>query len=56
MGRALESNFDATFTVDALKLAMIKTEIVAARYGSSASTPSAAFDPHAIAASVHPPE
>ena len=33
MGRALESNFDAAFTVDAVKLCMIKEEIVAQRRG-----------------------
>jgi uncharacterized protein with ATP-grasp and redox domains len=33
MGRALESNFEATFKVDALKICMIKIEIVAARHG-----------------------
>jgi damage-control phosphatase, subfamily II, stand-alone protein len=32
MGRALESNFEATFTVDAVKLCMIKEEIVAQRH------------------------
>ena len=33
MGRALESNFDAAFDCDALKLAMIKEEFVAAWLG-----------------------
>jgi len=33
MGRALESNFDARFKVDAIKLAMIKDEAVAERHG-----------------------
>jgi len=33
MGRAVESNFEAPFTVDTVKLAMIKEEIVARRHG-----------------------
>jgi type II pantothenate kinase len=33
MGRACESNFEAPFTTDAIKLAMIKEEIVAHRHG-----------------------
>jgi type II pantothenate kinase len=33
MGRAIETNFEALFTCDALKLAMIKEEIVARRHG-----------------------
>lgn len=35
MGRALESNFDAAFTCDTLKLAMIKDGVVAERLGGS---------------------
>jgi type II pantothenate kinase len=33
MGRALESNFEARFKVDAIKLCMIKEEIIAQRHG-----------------------
>jgi type II pantothenate kinase len=33
MGRGLESNFEAKFTCDAMKIAMIKEEIVARRHG-----------------------
>jgi type II pantothenate kinase len=33
MGRGIESNLDAEFSCDALKLAMIKDEAVAARHG-----------------------
>jgi type II pantothenate kinase len=33
MGRAVESNFDASFTVDAMKLALLKDPVVAARVG-----------------------
>ena len=33
MGRALESNYEAKFKVDAIKLAMIKEQIVAERHG-----------------------
>ena len=33
MGRAVESNFEAEFKVDSIKLAMIKEEITARRLG-----------------------
>ncbi len=33
MGRAIETNFEAKFTVDTMKIAMIKEEIVARRHG-----------------------
>lgn len=33
MGRAIESNFDASFNVDCLKLALLKDELVASRIG-----------------------
>jgi uncharacterized protein with ATP-grasp and redox domains len=33
MGRAVESNFDAAFTVDSLRLAILKDEVVAGRIG-----------------------
>jgi type II pantothenate kinase len=33
MGRGLESNYDAVFQVDAVKLCMIKIEMVAKRHG-----------------------
>ena len=35
MGRGVESNLDARFSVDAINLAMIKDEIIAARHGGS---------------------
>ena len=47
MGRACESNFEALFTVDALKLAMIKEEIVAQRHGGKVFDSLCRFDPAA---------
>ena len=35
MGRGVESNFDASFTVDALRLALLKDEHVAAGIGAA---------------------
>jgi type II pantothenate kinase len=45
MGRACESNFEALFTVDAIKLAMIKEEIVARRHGGKVFDSMCRFDP-----------
>jgi uncharacterized protein with ATP-grasp and redox domains len=45
MGRALESNFDARFKVDAIKLAMIKDEAVAERHGGKNFDTVCRFDP-----------
>jgi type II pantothenate kinase len=45
MGRGVESNFEARFTVDALKLAMIKEEIVAQRHGGKNFDTVCRFDP-----------
>jgi len=45
MGRALESNFDARFTVDAIKLAMIKDESVAQKHGGKNFDTFCRFDP-----------
>lgn len=45
MGRALESNFDAQFNCDALKLAMIKEEFVAAWLGGNLYDVVCRFDP-----------
>ena len=47
MGRALESNFDAAFTVDAIKLAMIKDEAVARKHGGENFDTVCRFDPAA---------
>jgi type II pantothenate kinase len=47
MGRGLESNFEATLTCDALKLAMIKEEIVAVRHGGKNFDTICRFDPAA---------
>jgi type II pantothenate kinase len=44
MGRACESNFEALFTVDAIKLAMIKEEIVARRHGGKVFDSMCRFD------------
>lgn len=44
MGRACESNFEALFTVDAIKLAMIKEEIVAQRHGGKVFDSMCRFD------------
>ena len=35
MGRGLESNFDAIFSCDVLKVAMIKDSLVAKRHGGN---------------------
>ncbi|MCL2646218.1 MAG: ARMT1-like domain-containing protein [Phycisphaerales bacterium] len=45
MGRALESNFEAKFKVDAIKLCMIKEEIVARRHGGKLFDTVCRFDP-----------
>jgi type II pantothenate kinase len=45
MGRAVETNFEARFTVDAIKLAMIKEEIVARRHGGKNFDTICRFDP-----------
>jgi type II pantothenate kinase len=45
MGRALESNYEATFTVDAIKLCMIKEEIIAKRHGGKNFDTVCRFDP-----------
>ncbi|HUO10562.1 MAG TPA: ARMT1-like domain-containing protein [Phycisphaerae bacterium] len=45
MGRALESNYEAKFTVDAIKLAMIKEQIVAQRHGGKLFDTVCRFDP-----------
>ncbi|HVX83535.1 MAG TPA: ARMT1-like domain-containing protein [Phycisphaerae bacterium] len=45
MGRACESNLEAAFTVDSLKLAMIKEEIVARRHGGKVFDSLCRFDP-----------
>ncbi len=45
MGRAVESNFEALFTVDALKLAMIKDEMVARKHGGKVFDTVCRFDP-----------
>jgi type II pantothenate kinase len=44
MGRACESNLEAAFTVDSLKLAMIKEEIVARRHGGKVFDSLCRFD------------
>ncbi len=53
MGRALESNYEATFTVDALKLAMIKEEIVAQRHGGKNFDTVCRFDESFARAAAH---
>jgi type II pantothenate kinase len=45
MGRGIESNFEALFTCDALKLAMIKEEIVARRHHGKNFDTVCRFDP-----------
>jgi type II pantothenate kinase len=45
MGRALESNYEAKFKVDAIKLAMIKEQIVADRHGGKLFDTVCRFDP-----------
>jgi len=45
MGRGLESNFDAAFNVDAVKLCMIKIEMVAKRHGGKLYDTVLRFDP-----------
>jgi uncharacterized protein with ATP-grasp and redox domains len=45
MGRALESNYEAKFKVDVLKLAMIKEEIVARRHHGKLFDTVCRFDP-----------
>ena len=45
MGRALESNYEAKFKVDSLKLAMIKEQIVAERHGGKLFDTICRFDP-----------
>ena len=45
MGRGLESNFEAKFTCDSIKLAMIKEEIVAVRHGGKNFDTVCRFDP-----------
>jgi damage-control phosphatase, subfamily II, stand-alone protein len=45
MGRALESNYEALFKVDSIKLAMIKEEIVAQRHGGKLFDTVCRFDP-----------
>ncbi|MGN6369266.1 MAG: ARMT1-like domain-containing protein [Phycisphaerae bacterium] len=47
MGRALESNYEAKFKVDAIKLAMIKEQIVADRHGGKLFDTVCRFDPAA---------
>jgi type II pantothenate kinase len=45
MGRALESNYEAKFKVDAIKLCMIKEEIIATRHGGKNFDTICRFDP-----------
>jgi len=45
MGRAIESNYDARFTVDAVKLALIKDKMVARVLGVELFDPVFRFDP-----------
>jgi type II pantothenate kinase len=45
MGRSLESNFEARFKVDAIKLCMIKEEIVAQRHGGKNFDTVCRYDP-----------
>jgi uncharacterized protein with ATP-grasp and redox domains len=45
MGRALESNYEAKFKVDAIKLCMIKEEIIAQRHGGKNFDTICRFDP-----------
>jgi uncharacterized protein with ATP-grasp and redox domains len=45
MGRSLESNFDATFRVDAVKVCMIKEPIIAERHGGKVFDVVFRFDP-----------
>jgi len=45
MGRALESNFEASFKVDTIKLAMIKDESIAQRHGGKNFDTVCRFDP-----------
>jgi type II pantothenate kinase len=52
MGRGLESNYEAKFTVDAVKLAMIKEEIVARRHGGNNFDTVCRFDPAAPRAAL----
>ncbi|HVP11799.1 MAG TPA: ARMT1-like domain-containing protein [Phycisphaerae bacterium] len=47
MGRAIESNYDARFTVDTVKLALIKDRMVASVLGVSLFDPIFRFDPAA---------
>ena len=45
MGRGLESNFHSAFTVEAVKLCMIKQQIVADRHGGKLFDTVFRFDP-----------
>ncbi len=45
MGRALESNFNATFKIDAVKLCMIKEEIIAMRHNGKVFDVVFRYDP-----------
>jgi damage-control phosphatase, subfamily II, stand-alone protein len=48
MGRGLESNFNTRFTVDAVKLCMIKEEIIAQRHGGKVFDVVFRYDPGGI--------
>ena len=45
MGRAIETNYEARFTVDTLKIAMLKEQIVAERHGGKNFDTVVRFDP-----------